>query len=346
MRYSPSRNESMRTILRRELRAKISLAILLLLAIGTRIAFSQESSSNYLGTYSIIARDPQTNQLGEGVQSKAFAAGNRAMTARGGLAIIAHQAAANPLYGVLGMQLLSRGMSPEKALETMLRSDKNRDRQQVSILDINGRSIAWTGKGAKDWKGHKCGPNYCVQGNILVGAEVLEALILSFESSKGPLAERLLDALDAAQATGGDARGMQSAALLVVKPITTSDDFDDRVVDLRVDDNPMPLKELRRLLNLQRSDEIIRQGSVDLTQGRLSKALERAILAQQKSPNNDNAWMFLASVHLQLNEKDSALKAIQRAVKLNPANTRNLLQNDLFDSIQSDPVFLKILANH
>lgn len=335
----------MRKILRREPRAKISLGILLLLAIGTRIAFSQESSSNYLGTYSIIARDPQTNQLGEGVQSKAFAAGNRAMTARGGLAIIAHQAAANPLYGVLGMQLLSRGMSPEKALQTMLRSDKTRDRQQVSILDINGRSTAWTGKGAKDWKGHRCGPNYCVQGNILVGPEVLEALILSFESSKGPLAERLLDALDAAQATGGDARGMQSAALLVVKSITTSDDFDDRVVDLRVDDNPMPLKELRRLLNLQRSDEIIRQGSLDLAQGRLSEALESALSAQRKSPNNDNAWMFLASVYLQLNEKGSALEAIQRAVKLNPANTRQLLQNDVFDSIQSDPVFLKILAN-
>ncbi len=335
----------MRMILTRSLSAEIGLGILLVLLVSSPVASSQELDSDYLGTYSIIARDPQTGQLGEGVQSKAFAGGNRAMTARGGLAIIAHQAAANPLYGVLGLQLLSRGMSPEKALEAMLRSDETRDRQQVSILDIQGRSAAWTGKGARDWKGHKCGADYCAQGNILVGPEVLEALARSFESSSGPLAERLVDALDAAQAAGGDARGMQSAALLVVKPIATTDDFDDRAVDLRVDDSRTPLKELRRLLNLQRSDEMIRRGGLSLAQGRLPEALERALAARDKSPGNDNAWVFLARVHLRLNEKENALKAIRQAVELNPANARQLLHNDEFESVHSDPVFLQIGAD-
>ncbi len=335
----------MRMILTRSLSAEIGLGILLVLLVSSPVASSQELDSDYLGTYSIIARDPQTGQLGEGVQSKAFAGGNRAMTARGGLAIIAHQAAANPLYGVLGLQLLSRGMSPEKALEAMLRSDETRDRQQVSILDIQGRSAAWTGQGARDWKGHKCGPNYCAQGNILVGPEVLDALARSFEASSGPLAERLLDALDAAQAAGGDARGMQSAALLVVKTITTTDDFDDRAVDLRVDDSRTPLKELRRLLNLQRSDEMIRRARRSLAQGRLPEALERALAARDKSPGNDNAWVFIAGVHLRLNEKENALKAIRQAVELNPANARQLLHNDEFESVHSDPVFLQIVAD-
>ena len=332
-------------ILTKSSSAEIGLGILLVLLVSSPVASSQQLDSNYLGTYSIIARDPQTGQLGEAVQSKAFAGGNRAMTARGGLAIIAHQAAANPLYGVLGLQLLSRGLSPEKALEAMLRSDQTRDRQQVSILDIQGRSAAWTGKGARDWKGHKCGADYCAQGNILVGPEVLEALARSFESSSGPLAERLVDALDAAQAAGGDARGMQSAALLVVKPIATTDDFDDRAVDLRVDDSRTPLKELRRLLNLQRSDEMIRQGRLSLDQGRPPEALERALAARDKSPDNDNVWIFLARMHLWLNQKEQALKAIRQAVELNPANARQLLLNHEFESVHSDPVFLQIVAD-
>ena len=332
-------------ILTKSSSAEIGLGILLVLLVSSPVASSQQLDSNYLDTYSIIARDPQTGQLGEAVQSKAFAGGNRAMTARGGLAIIAHQAAANPLYGVLGLQLLSRGLSPEKALEAMLRSDQTRDRQQVSILDIQGRSAAWTGKGARDWKGHKCGADYCAQRNILVGPEVLEALARSFESSSGPLAEHLVDALDAAQAAGGDARGMQSAALLVVKPIATTDDFDDRAVDLRVDDSRTPLKELRRLLNLQRSDEMIRQGRLSLDQGRPPEALERALAARDKSPDNDNAWIFLARMHLWLNQKEQALKAIRQAVELNPANARQLLLNHEFESVHSDPVFLQIVAD-
>ena len=142
----------------------------------------QETDPDYLGTFSIIARDPATGELGMGVQSKAFAAGNRATHAKGGLAVIAHQAAANPMYGVVGLDLLEAGMTPQAALDMVVRADEDSERRQVAILDIHGRSAAWTGTGPSDWKGHKCGVDYCAQGNILTGPEVVQALASSFEA--------------------------------------------------------------------------------------------------------------------------------------------------------------------
>lgn len=197
------------------------------MALAPTFALAQDYDPDQMGTFSIIARDPATGELGMAVQSKAFAAGNRATTIKGGLAVIAHQASANPMYGAVGLELLAAGMTPQQALDFMLRGDEGRENRQVAILDIEGRSAAWTGGGANDWKGHHCGTNYCAQGNILVGKETVDALAISFESSTGPLAERLLDALDAAQAAGGDARGMQSAALVIARPLGGSAGFSD-----------------------------------------------------------------------------------------------------------------------
>src|SRR5262249_42865302 len=158
---------------------------------------------------------------------------------------IAHQASANPMYGAIGIELLRAGMAPQQALELMLRGDDGRESRQVAIIDAQGRTAAWTGRGPNEWKGHRCGSNFCAQGNILAGPEVVDAMARSFESSSGPLAERLLAALDAAQASGGDARGTQAAALVVAKPLAGAGGFGDRVVDLRVDDHRAPLVELR-----------------------------------------------------------------------------------------------------
>ena len=246
----------------RDTRRDIVVALGILIAIPA-VALCQETAAqvhdpNYLGTFSIIGRDPDTGQLGMGVQSKAFGAGNRAMHAKGGLVIIAHQAAANPMYGAIGIELLQAGYSPEEALAMMVASDEGRDRRQTAILDQQGRTAAWTGTGASDWKGHKCGVDYCAQGNILTGPEVVDAMATSFESSTGPLAERLMDALDAAQAAGGDARGRQSGAILVVAP-RVNGGYSDRVVDIRVDDHDEPLVELRRVLNMYRSGQMLRE---------------------------------------------------------------------------------------
>jgi uncharacterized Ntn-hydrolase superfamily protein len=296
----------------------------------------------YLATFSIIARDPATGELGMGVQSKAFGAGNRAMTAKGGVAIIAHQAAANPMYGPLAIELIERGYSPEEALDQLVRADDGRDRRQNAIIDIDGRTAAWTGQGASDWKGHRCGVDYCAQGNILAGSAVVDALVRSFESSSGPLAERLMDALDAAQAAGGDARGMQSGAILVVAP-RVSGGFSDRVVDIRVDDHRTPLTELRRILNLQRSGEMIRAIAPLLDGGDMDGAVAAAEAARDKSPENDNAWVALADAQLRSGDRDAALESLRRSVELNPGRRTTLPRDRNFASILDSPDFLRII---
>lgn len=298
---------------------------------------------NYLGTYSIIGRDPATGELGMGVQSKAFGAGNRAMHAKGGLVIIAHQAAANPMYGAIGIQLLQAGYSPEEALEMMVGSDEGRDRRQVAILDGRGRTAAWTGTGASDWKGHRCGVDYCAQGNILTGPEVVDAMAASFESSTGPLAERLMDALDAAQAAGGDARGMQSGAILVVAP-RVNGGYSDRVVDIRVDDHDEPLAELRRVLDMYRSGQMLREASRMRRDGDPQGALALAREASARSPENDNAWVTLAALLLDSGSEDDAFDALERAVELNPGRRRTLPDADDFERVREDPRFLRLIG--
>ena len=321
-------------------RAAFTVFVLLVLP---QISLAQEYDPNYLGTFSIIGRDPETGELGMGVQSKAFAAGNRAMHAKGGLVVIAHQAAANPMYGGIGVELLQAGYSPEEALEMMVTSDEGRDRRQVAILDSQGRTAAWTGSGTSDWKGHKCGEDYCAQGNILMGSEVVDAMAVSFEASNGPLAERLLDALDAAQVAGGDARGMQSGAILVVSA-RAGGGYSDRSVDIRVDDHAEPLGELRRVLNLFRSGQMLRDASQKRQEGYLDTALALALVARDKSPENDNAWVALAEIYLGLERMADVFSTLERAVALNPSRKQTLLRDDDFESLRHDPDFLRIVG--
>jgi uncharacterized Ntn-hydrolase superfamily protein len=302
-------------------------------------------SVEHEGTFSIVARDPNTGELGAAVQSKAFATGSRAITIKGGVAAIAHQASSNPMYGAIGLELLGTGMSPQQALDLMLRSDDGRDSRQVSILHNDGRTAAWTGQGASDWKGHRCGTNYCAQGNILVGPEVVQAIANSFESSSGPLAERMLAALDAGQAAGGDARGTQAAAMVVAKALAGTAGFGDRIIDLRVDDSRAPLTELRRLLNMFRSRQLVGDANSRLRQGNLQGASEAAMAAREKSPENDEAWVVWAATELRAGRKERALEAVRRAIDLNPANARQLPRNRNFESIWSDPEFKRITGS-
>ncbi|MGB1778525.1 MAG: DUF1028 domain-containing protein [Longimicrobiales bacterium] len=300
-------------------------------------------ADDYLATYSIIALDRATGQLGMGVQSKAFGAGNRAMTAKGGVAMVAHQASANPMYGPMSIELIERGYSPEEALDQLVRGDEGRDRRQNAIIDIDGRTAAWTGESTNAWAGHHCGVDYCAQGNILAGPEVVDAMVASFESSSGPLAERLMDALDAAQAAGGDARGMQSGAILVVAPRVRGA-FHDRVVDIRVDDHETPLAELRRILDLQRSGEMLREINPLLEAGDLEDALEQARAAVDKSPRNDNAYVAMANVQLHMGDRDGAMNALRRAVRLNPGRRTTLPRDRNFTAIHQDADFLRLIG--
>ena len=289
-------------------------------------------------TYSIIALDPETGELGLGVQSKAFAVGSRVSTGKGGLAMIAHQSSSNPMYGKLGVELLEVGMSPQQALEFMLRADKEPERRQVAIIDIKGRTAAWTSPKITHWAGHRCATNYCVQGNTLAGEKVIEDMAATFERTTGPLAERMLAGLDAAEAAGGDIRGKQGAAIYVVKPLVRAD-YDDTLIDIRVDDHPEPLVELRRLLNVLRSQEMLPSIHAKIKAGQLDEALAEARKARDIAPGYDLAVLAVASVSLRMGKSADALDSLKQAVEMNPRLKAQLLKDESFAPLRADPTF-------
>ena len=203
-----------------------------------------------VATYSIAACDLEAGQWGVATQSKFLAVGSVVPWAEPGVGAIATQAYANPRYGSEGLVLLREGLSAEEVVERLTAADKGRDQRQLGVVDNQGRSASFTGKECLDWAGGRTGPCYAAQGNILVSAETVDAIAETFEASQGPLVERLLGSLDAGQAAGGDRRGQQSAAILVVEQDGGYAGLSDTVVELRVEDHELPLQELRRLYRL------------------------------------------------------------------------------------------------
>jgi uncharacterized Ntn-hydrolase superfamily protein len=204
-----------------------------------------------VATYSIAACDLDAGQWGVAVQSKFLSVGSVVPWAEPHVGAIATQAYANPRYGPNGLALLRDGLSAAEVVERLVQADDGRDERQLGVVDRNGDSASWTGPTCLDWAGHRNGTCYAAQGNILVGAETVDALAATFEGSAGqPLARRLLECLAAAQAAGGDRRGQQSSSLLVVQRDGGYAGLSDTLVDLRVEDHEMPIEELRRLYTL------------------------------------------------------------------------------------------------
>ncbi len=201
-------------------------------------------------TFSIIAFDPDTRDLGIAVESKFLSVGAVVPWAQAGVGAIATQSWANTSYGPRGLRLLKQGLTPKQVGAKLVGSDKNAHQRQFGIVDARGRAFTYTGEGCFNWAGGRIGKNYAAQGNILAGARVVDALAETFESTSGDLASRLVAALAAGQAAGGDKRGQESAALLVVRKKGGYAGFNDRYIDLRVDDHPQPIDELKRLLDL------------------------------------------------------------------------------------------------
>ncbi|HTK22678.1 MAG TPA: DUF1028 domain-containing protein [Gaiella sp.] len=212
---------------------------------------SQLALSPRVATYSICACDLAAGQWGVATQSKFLAVGSVVPWAEPYVGAIATQAYANPRYGPQGLALLRDGMSAEETVERLTSADDGRAHRQLGVVDGDGRSATYTGAECNAWAGGRAGTGYAAQGNILVSGETVDALAGTFEASAGkPLAERLLDCLDAAEAAGGDSRGRQSAALLVVERDGGYASLSDVLVDLRVDDHPDPLVELRRIYRM------------------------------------------------------------------------------------------------
>ena len=208
------------------------------------------STSGPVATFSIVAADPAAGELGIAVQSKFIAVGAVVPWAKAGVGAVATQSWANTSFGPRGIELLEKGRSPHEALEEMLAEDETKELRQVGMVDARGSAASFTGAECFPWAGGITGQNFACQGNILISEETVTQMAAVFKSATGDLAARLLAALDAAQEAGGDSRGKQSAALLVVKPEGGYGGFNDRYIDLRVDDHPDPIKELIRLHSL------------------------------------------------------------------------------------------------
>lgn len=203
-------------------------------------------------TFSIVARDPQAGELGIAVQSKFLAVGAVVPWAKAGVGAIATQAWANTSYGPQGLDLLANGLSAVEALEQLLNSDEGRAERQVGIIGVSGLPATYTGTQCLSWAGGHIGEHYTCQGNILVSEDTVLAMAHTFEETSGLLCDRLVAALAAGQAAGGDSRGQQSAALLVVREKGGYSGLNDRFIDLRVDDHPTPINELQRILQLHK----------------------------------------------------------------------------------------------
>jgi uncharacterized Ntn-hydrolase superfamily protein len=244
------------------------------------------SSLRPVHTYSIVARDPATGQLGVAVQSHWFAVGSLVPWAQPGVGAVATQSFVDVRYGVEGLQLMAQGKPAGQALRRLLATDPNPAVRQVGMIDADGRTAQHTGDRCIQYAGHLAGDNFAVQANLMAVEGVPEAMAKAYENARGPLAQRLLTALEAAEAVGGDLRGKQSAAVLVVRARPGVHPWEDRLVDLHVEDHPTPLLELRRLLRLHTAYRLMNLGDHALEANDIEGALAHYGQAEILAPDN------------------------------------------------------------
>jgi uncharacterized Ntn-hydrolase superfamily protein len=310
-----------------------AIALLLLLAAAPALAAPES------GTFSIVACDTATAELGVAVESRAFSVGTRVPWARAGVGAIATQASTRAAYGPRGLAMLANGVEPRSVIDSLLLDDTDRDHRQIGMVSAFGRAASYTGDKCSTWAGGIVGDGFAIQGNILAGQEVVRAMERAFYDTQGELSARLLAALAAGQAAGGDKRGQQSAALLVVRPSDQYPEYRERYVSLEVEDSARPIDELSRLYHmyeatglaeaharyLQGFEAAHRAADASRERARLTDILRRvnADPAATAGSLNAVAWTA-ASVNAGL---DDALKAATRAAVLEPRNT------DILDTI-------------
>ena len=272
-----------------------------------------------VATYSIVARDPATGELGVAVQSHWFSVGAIVPWAESGVGAVATQSFVEPSYGPKGLELMKDKYAARDAMSKLVAADPQHAVRQVAFVDAIGRAAAYTGAKCIPGAGHHIGKGYTTQANLMLTNDVPAAMAKAFEAATGPLAERMLAALDAAQAAGGDIRGKQSAAILVVRDKPSEKPWTDRIVDLRVDDDAQPLVELRRLLVLHRAYECMNRGDEAVALNKMSEALKEYSKAQAMVPDNDE-FVFWTAVTLVSNARmPEALPMFSKAFRMNPS---------------------------
>ncbi len=311
---------------------RLSLALLMYVGLTASLA-SPARASHQPATFSIVAYDSLTQELGVAVESKYFSVGLVVPWARAGVGAVATQANVQASYGPRALAMLESGASPDEVLRAFAANDSSWDTRQFALVDAKGRAATWTGAKCNSWAGGESGVHFVCQGNILTGPEVVTAMAKAFRESRGDLGGRLITALEAAQAAGGDKRGQQSAALLVVRPSERRPEYRERYVDLRVEDHRTPIAELRRLwrihqgfhgtgAHLAMAAEFDAAGRADLAKLERSRVHETLVDVLERGDRdagllNGLAWSCAVNdIHLA-----DALKAAERASAIEPKST-------------------------
>jgi len=268
----------------------------------------KKNKTNFRGnhiahTYSIVARDPKTGEMGVGVQSHYFSVGSIVSWGESGVGVVVTQSLVNASFGLRGLELLKQGKSPKEALDLLISEDEGRDVRQVAILDAQGRVAAHTGSKCIIHAGHIAGDNFSVQANMMLTDKVWSTMAKSFESNVNlPLAERIVKTMEAAETVGGDIRGKQSAAILIVGGKEAKNKWEDKIIDLRVEDNEQPVKELSRLLKLHRAYKHMDKGDLAIEHNDMENALKEYDSALNLFPENLE-MKFWTAVSLANNQK-------------------------------------------
>lgn len=306
----------------RSRRMLVQLAILLLapaalFAQGT----GERNPRRPVSTYSIVARDPATGDMGVAVQSHWFSVGAIVPWAEAGVGAVATQSFVEASYGPLGLDLMRMGRSAPEALKALVSTDPNEAVRQVAMVDAQGRVAAHTGSKAIFAAGHHVGDGFSTQANLMENPTVWDAMARAFETTRGDLAERLLAALEAAEGEGGDIRGRQSAAIIVVSGTSTGKPWQDRKFDLRVEDNPAPVPELRRLVRLQRAYNALNEGDGLVTEGNIEGAMAAYTRAMELVPDdatNGEAPFWVGITLASIGREDDAVPYLLRAQAQDP----------------------------
>ncbi len=296
------------------------ITLLLSLCICFSIAQAQffNAKNPFAHTFSIVARDSVTGEMAVAVQSHWFNVGSIVSWAEAGVGVVATQSFSDPNYGHKGLALMRNGLTAQQALDSLLKLDEGREVRQVAFVDAQGNVAAHTGNKCIAYAKHIKGNQFSVESNMMLGNTVCERMQTAFEKSKGkPLAERMVIALEAAQAVGGDIRGRQSSVLLVV-PGKRTGPYDPSMINLRVDDNVEPIKELKRLLQLQRAYQLMNEGDVWVEKNEMDKAMQAYNKAMKMYPNNLEMQYWTAITLCNNKQVDKALPMLKKIYAKEP----------------------------
>lgn len=307
-------------------------------------SMAQLSAEPVVATFSIVASDPESGEVGVAVASRFFSVGSVVPYAEGDVGAVATQATAEVSFGPRGLELLARGVSPNEIVTILMRGEPEANGRQFGIVSADGMSSTYTGPECLPWAGGRAGPNYAVQGNILTGEDVVIAMEEAFLETKGTLADRMYAAMIAGNEKGGDSRGKQSASLMVRKPGTGYGGKNDRAIDIRVDDHAEPFKELGRLLVYANMNYSWNEAWTAFINKDFPAAIEPMERTAKLAPDVAEVHFDLALIRLANEDKDGALAALATAVELNPKLKDQAATDGDLDALREDPRFNGLIS--